>query len=359
MQYRKLGNSGLIVSALGLGSMQFGRAMNMGRLDQSATSRMVRLALDRGVNLIDTADVYSRGESETLLGIALEGVRDRVVLATKVRLPMSDDDVNRSGAHRVNIMRGIEESLRRLRTDHVDLYQLHGWDSITPLEETLRAMDDVVRQGKVRYVGLSNYLAWQAATALGIQRQQNLAPFITAQMYYSLVGRELEYEWTSLAAYTGVGIIVWSPLAGGFLSGKYSRESAPRPGTRFAEAGQFVPFDRDKGERVVATVREVATRHGVSPARVALAWTLSRPTVSAVLVAARTAEHLEDNLAAIDLQLAPQDLQALNDVSDPGAPYPKWMVLQLDQAEDPRARILDPASFAHGGPWRDLRGVPK
>jgi aryl-alcohol dehydrogenase-like predicted oxidoreductase len=356
VQYRKLGNSGLIVSALGLGSMQFGRAMNMGSLDQPATDRLVRLALDRGVNLIDTADVYSRGESETLLGVALEGVRDRVVLATKVRLPMSDDDVNRSGAHRVNIVRGIEESLRRLRTDHVDLYQLHGWDSNTPLEETLRAMDDVVRQGKVRYIGLSNYLAWQAATALGIQRQQNLAPFITAQMYYSLVGRELEHEWTSLAAYTRLGIIVWSPLAGGFLSGKYSRESAPRPGTRFAEAGQFVPFERDKGERVMSVVKQIAARHGVSPSRVALAWTLSRPAVSAVLVAARTPEHLEDNLAAIDLQLLPEDLQALNDVSDPGVPYPKWMVLQLDQAEDPRPRILNPDAFAHGGPWRDLRG---
>jgi aryl-alcohol dehydrogenase-like predicted oxidoreductase len=214
MQYRKLGHSGLIVSALGLGSMQFGRAMNMGRLDQPATSRLVRSALDRGVNLIDTADVYSRGESESLLGVALEGVRDRVVLATKVRLPMSDDDVNRSGAHRVNIVRGIEESLRRLRTDHVDLYQLHGWDSNTPLEETLRAMDDVVRQGKVRYIGLSNYLAW----------------------------------------------------------------------------------------------------------------------------------------------LPSEDLQALNDVSDPGVPYPKWMVLQLDQAEDPRPRILNPDAFSHGGPWQDLRG---
>jgi len=358
MKYRKLGNSGLVVSALGLGSMQFGRAMNMGRLDQAATTRLVRLALDRGVNLIDTADVYSRGESETLIGAALEGMRDRVVLATKVRLPMSDDDVNRSGAHRVNIMRGIEESLRRLRTDHVDLYQLHGWDSNTPLEETLRAMDDVVRQGKVRYIGLSNYLAWQAATALGLQRRENLASFITAQMYYSLVGRELEYEWTSLASYTGLGIVVWSPLAGGFLSGKYSRESAPQPGTRFAEAGQFVPFDREKGERVMSVVRRVADRHAVSPARVALAWTLSRPTVSTVLVAARTPEHLEDNLAAIDLQLAPEDLQALNEVSDPGVPYPKWMVLQLDQAEDPRARILDPETFVREGLWRDLRRGP-
>jgi aryl-alcohol dehydrogenase-like predicted oxidoreductase len=359
MHYRKLGNSGLVVSALGLGSMQFGRGMNMGGLDQAATDRLVGLARDRGVNLVDTADVYSRGESETLLGIALEGRRDEMVLATKVRLPMSDTDVNRSGAHRVNIIRGLEHSLRRLRTDHVDLYQLHGWDSTTPLEETLRAMDDVVRQGKVRHIGLSNYLAWQAAVALGIQRQQNLAPFITAQLYYSLVGRELEHEWTSLAAYTGLGVMVWSPLAGGFLSGKYRRDAPPPPGTRFGEAGPFVPFDRDRGERVLAVVKEIAARHDVSPARVALAWTLSRPAVSTVLVAARTEEHLEDNLAASELRLSPEDMKALNEVSDPGVPYPKWMVLQLDQAEDPRPRVLDPAAFAGGGPWRDLRRGPQ
>jgi aryl-alcohol dehydrogenase-like predicted oxidoreductase len=356
MQYRKLGNSGLIVSALGLGSMQFGRGMNMGRLDQEATSRMVKLALDHGINLVDTADVYSRGESETLLGHALKGERDRVVLATKVRLPMSDEDINRSGAHRVNIVRGIEESLRRLQTDHVDLYQLHGWDSTTPLEETLRAMDDVVRQGKVRYIGLSNYLAWQAATALGIQRQQNLAPFITAQMYYSLVGRDLEHDWISFAAYTGLGVIVWSPLAGGFLSGKYTRESPPRTGTRFAEAGQFVPFDQELGFRVLDVVRGIATRLGVSCARVALAWTLSRPGISTVLVAARTAEQLEDNVAATTPQLSAEDLDALNGVSDPGTPYPKWMVLQLDQAEDPRPRLLRPDLFEPGkAPWHDLR----
>jgi hypothetical protein len=183
---------------MGLGSMQFGRAMNMGRLDQAATTRLVRLAIDRGVNLIDTADVYSRGESETLIGAALEGVRDRVVLATKVRLPMSDDDVNRSGAHRVNIMRGIDESLRRLRTDHVDLYQLHGWDSNTPLEETLRAMDDVVRQGKVRYIGLSNYLAWQAATALGLGSTHGVAMISSSATADLNIVAKVAYTWRML-----------------------------------------------------------------------------------------------------------------------------------------------------------------
>ena len=181
MLYRKLGNSGLIVSAVSLGTMQFGKKMNAGNLDQQATNEMVKFALDQGINFIDTADVYSLGESEMLLGNALKGIREEIVLATKVRLPMSKN-FNRSGSSRVNTMRGIESSLKRLQTDYIDLYQVHGWDSNTPLEETLRTLDDLVRQGKVRYLGLSNYLAWQAATALGIQAKEHLEKFVTAQM---------------------------------------------------------------------------------------------------------------------------------------------------------------------------------
>ena len=358
MQYRTLGRSGLIVSALSLGTMQFGKAMNMGGLDQQATTAMIKFALERGVNFIDTADVYSRGESETLVGEAIKGIRAELVIATKVRLPMSDTNFNRSGAHRVNILRGVESSLRRLQTDYIDLYQVHGWDSTTPLEETLRALDDLVRQGKVRYIGLSNYLAWQAATALGIQQRLGLEPFVTAQMYYSLVGRDLEHDWMAFAEYTGIGILVWSALAGGFLTGKYDRGNPPPAGTRFAEAGQFVPFDVERGYQIIDVLRQVANRHGVSPARVALAWTMSRPAVTSVIVAARTHQHLEDNLLAADLRLTDEDFEALNTVSDPGTPYPKWMVLQLDQAEDPRPRTLNPERFAGGGPWRDLRGTP-
>ena len=193
MNYRKLGNTGLIVSEVALGTMQFGGKMNMGNLGQEDTTRMVKLALDRGINIIDTADVYSLGESETLVGNALKGVRTEIVLATKVRLPMSDN-LNRSGATRVNIMREVDASLRRLQTDYIDLYQVHGWDSNTPLEETVRTLDDVVRQGKVRYIGLSNYMSWQAATAVMLQERMGLEKFVTAQMYYSLVGRGLEYE---------------------------------------------------------------------------------------------------------------------------------------------------------------------
>jgi aryl-alcohol dehydrogenase-like predicted oxidoreductase len=356
MKYRRLGNTGLIVSEVSLGTMQFGGKANMGNLGQEATTKMVKLALDQGINFIDTADVYSRGESETLLGNSLKGIREEIVLATKARLPMSEN-FNRSGATRVNIMRGVESSLKRLQTDYIDLYQIHGWDSNTPLEETVRTLDDLVRHGKVRHIGLSNYLSWQAATAIALQERLGLEKYSTAQMYYSLVGRGLEHEFQSFAEYHNVGILVWSPLAGGFLSGKYSRANPAPAGTRFAEAGQFVPFDKELGYRVIDALKEVASRHGASPARTALAWVLAKPAVSSVIVAARKPEHLEDNIKAVDLKLTQEDMKLLDDVSDPGVPYPKWMVLQLDAAEDPRPRILNPERYADGGPWRNLRGT--
>ena len=335
--------------------MQFGGKMNMGNLGQEDTTRMVKLALDRGINFIDTADVYSLGESETLIGNAVKGIREEIVLATKVRLPMSEN-FNRSGATRVNILREVEASLQRLQTDYIDLYQVHGWDSNTPIEETLRTLDDLVRQGKVRYIGLSNFMSWQAATAIMLQERLGLEKYVTAQMYYSLVGRGLEYEFQSFAEYHNIGILVWSPLAGGFLTGKYSRTNPAPAGTRFAEAGAFVPFDREMGYRVVETLQEVARRRNVSPARIALSWLLGRPAVSSVIVAARKVEQLEDNIRAVDLRLSDEEVRLLDAVSDPGVPYPKWMVLQLDTAEDPRSKILYPERYAAGGPWNDLRG---
>ena len=356
MKYRKLGHTGLIVSEVALGSMQFGGKMNMGNLGQEDTTQMVKLALDHGINFIDTADVYSLGESETLLGNALKGIREEIVLATKFRLPMGAN-FNRGGATRVNIMREVEGSLKRLQTDYIDLYQVHGWDSNTPLEETLRSLDDLVRQGKVRYIGLSNLMSWQAATAIMLQERLGLERYVTAQMYYSLVGRGLEYEFQSFAEYHDVGILVWSPLAGGFLAGKYDRDNPPPAGSRFADAGQFVPFDRETGYRIVDALKEVAEKHGVTPARVAIAWVLNRPAVSSVIVAARRADQLEDNIRAVDLRLSDDDVRKLDTVSDPGVPYPKWMVLQLDTAEDPRSRILYPERYAEGGPWKDLRGT--
>src|ERR1700723_2898418 len=313
MKYRKLGNTGLIVSEVALGSMQFGGKMNMGNLGQEQTTQMVQLALERGINFIDTADVYSLGESETLLGNALKGIREEIVLATKVRLPMGEN-FNRSGATRVNIMREVEASLRRLQTDYIDLYQVHGWDSNTPLEETLRTLDDVVRQGKVRYIGFSNFMSWQAATAVMLQERLGLEKYVTAQMYYSLVGRGLEYEFQSFAEYHNIGILVWSPLAGGFLSGKYSRANPAPAGTRFAEAGAFVPFDKEMGYRVVEALKEVARRHDASPARTALSWVLGRPAVSRVIVAARKAEQLEDTFGAVDLRLSDEEVRCLDEI---------------------------------------------
>jgi aryl-alcohol dehydrogenase-like predicted oxidoreductase len=352
MKYRTLGRTGLIVSEVSLGTMQFGKN-KVGNLDQEATTRMVRFAIDHGINLIDTADIYTRGESETLLGNALKGIRDEVVVATKVRLPMSDN-FNRAGATRVNMMRGIESSLKRLQTDHVDLYQVHSWDTSTPLEETLRTFDDLVRQGKTRYIGFSNYMAWQGAKAIDMQERLGLEKYVTAQMYYSLVGRGVENEFLDFAAEYGIGILVWSPLAGGFLSGKYPRGNAAPAGTRFSEAGVFVPLDPDQAWRVIDALKDVAGRHGATPSRVALAWLLSRTAISSVIIEARTLEHLEDDMKSVDLALTPEDLSQLDAVSDTGIPYPRWMVLQHDAVEDPRRRILHPELYEHGGPWHNL-----
>jgi len=212
-----------------------------------------------------------------------------------------------------------------------------------------------VRQGKVRYIGLSNYMSWQAATAVMLQERLGLEKFVTAQAYYSLVGRGLEYEFQAFAEYHNIGILVWSPLAGGFLTGKYSRANPAPAGTRFAEAGSFVPFDKDMAYRVVDTLKQVAARHNVSPARAALSWVLGRPAVSSVIVAARKAEQLEDNIGAVDLRLSEEEVRLLDAASDPGIPYPKWMVLQLDTAEDPRSKALYPERYVDGGPWKDLR----
>lgn len=354
MKYRNLGNSGLIVSELALGTMQFGQKMNMGNLDQKQTDELVGFAIDQGINFIDTADVYSLGQSEEFVGNAIKGKREDLVVATKCRLPMSDN-FNRSGATRVNIMRGVESSLKRLKTDYIDLYQLHGWDSNTPLEETVRAMDDLVRQGKVRYIGMSNYLAWQGATALALQERLGLNKFVTAQMYYSLVGRGLEDEFVSMAEYNNLGILVWSPLAGGFLSGKYERGKSAPPGTRFGENGNFVPFDKDLGYAVVDAAKAIADRHGVSVARIALAWLLAQPVVSSVIIGGRKKEHLADNIAASEVELTEQDIKELDAVSSTEVRYPKWMVLQLDVAEDPRPRVLFPERYIEGGPWKDRR----
>jgi len=357
MKYRTLGNTGLVVSTLSLGTMQFGKKMNMGALDREQTASMIDFALAQGINLIDTADVYSLGESETLIGHALRERRHDVVLATKARLPMSEVNVNQSGATRVNLLREAEASLRRLQTDYIDLFQIHGWDSVTPLEETLRTLDDLVRSGKVRYIGLSNYHAWQAATALAMQEREHLEKYVTAQLYYSLVGRDLEADWMGFAQYSKLGILVWSPLAGGFLSGKYDASRPAPEHSRYSDAGNFVPFDRARGQVTLDAVRAVAARHGKSCAQIALAWLLTRPAISSVIIAARSNERLAENIDAVNIELGQSDLDELERASAPERPYPLWMVEQLDLAEDPRPRLLRPSS-AHDERFHDRRGTP-
>jgi aryl-alcohol dehydrogenase-like predicted oxidoreductase len=353
MKYRAMGKTGLIVSEVSLGTMQFGKN-KLGSLDQKATTEMVRFAFDRGINFIDTADVYSRGESEIFLGNALKGIREEVVLATKFRLPMSDN-FNRCGATRVNMMRAIESSLKRLQTDYIDLYQVHSWDANTPLEETLRTMDDLVRHGKVRYIGFSNYYAWQAAAAIEMQERLGLEKYVTAQMHYSLVSRGLENEFLCFAQFYGIGILVWSPLAGGFLSGKYERNSPAPNGTRFGDDCMFVPIDMEQGYRVVDALKDVASRHGASPARVALAWLLTKPAISSVIIAARQLDHLEDNMKAVELNLGEEDIQLLDKASDTPVPYPKWIIHQQGVVEDPRMKLLHPELYTTGEPLYDLR----
>jgi len=326
VQYRNLGATGLKVSVLAFGTMSFagsGRQSAVGSTDVEEARRLVDRCLDAGVNLFDTADVYSGGDSERILGEALHGRRDRVVLATKVNGRMGDG-VNDSGLSRSHILRGCEASLRRLGTDWIDLYQVHSWDGNTPLEETLSALDALVQSGKVRYVGCSNYSGWHLMKALGIAERAGLERYVTQQINYSLLIREAEYELVPIAIAEGVGILVWSPLAGGFLSGKFRRGEAARPGTRWAIQGDQGRFDVERAFDVVDVVCAIAAAHAVSAAQVALNWLTRRAGVSSVILGARTEDQLVDNLGAASWTLTPEELQRLDDATVPRILYPYW-----------------------------------
>jgi aryl-alcohol dehydrogenase-like predicted oxidoreductase len=328
MEYRQLGASGLRVSALTLGTMTFGgrdQFANVGSTDLAGARRQIDLCLDRGVNLIDTANVYSRGLSEEIVGEALEGGRrERVLLATKARMPMGDGP-NDAGLSRHHLIAECEASLRRLRTDHIDLYQVHEWDGQTPLEETLEALDTLVRAGKVRYVGASNYAGWQLMKALGVSERHGWQRFVSQQIFYSLQARDAEYELVPLSVDQGLGILVWSPLAGGLMSGKYRRGVEAPAGSRHLTDWDEPPVrDREMLYDVVEALVEIAEGHGVSAARVALAWLLRRPAVTSVVVGARTDEQLIDNLAAIDLTLSDAEHDRLEELSRPALLYPYW-----------------------------------
>jgi len=331
MRYRQLGRSGLFVSEICLGAMTFGGNTGgiwsmIGDLDQQAVNAVVGKALESGVNFIDTADVYSFGVSEKLVGQSLKDLgvkRSDVVIATKTFGEMGPGPNDR-GASRGHIMDSVHASLERLQTDHIDLYQIHGDDRVTPLDETLRALDDLVSQGLVRYIGCSNWAAWKIVKALGISDHAGRARFETVQSYYSIAGRDLEREIVPMMASEGVGLMVWSPLAGGLLSGKYDRDSAGPQGAR-RTSFDFPPVNKDRAWPVIDVMREVGKAHGVSAARVALAYVLAKPFVTTVIIGARNTDQLEDNLAAADLTLSADELKALDEVSALPSEYPGWM----------------------------------
>lgn len=330
MKYRSLGTSGLQVSALTLGTMTFGGQGNfakVGDTDLAGAKRQIDMCLDAGVNVIDTADVYSTGGAEEIVGQALGDKRDEVLIATKVRMRMGDGP-NMEGLSRHHVISGCEASLRRLRTDHIDLYQVHEWDGMTPLEETLGALAHLVDSGKVRYVGVSNYAGWQLMKTLGIaERDQRVGGLriVSQQIYYSLQERSAEYELIPLAADQGLGTMVWSPLAGGLLSGKYRRnQDAPEGSRHFGGWDEPPVYDEDKLYDTIDVLVAIADGHGVSAAQVALAWLLGRPTISSVVIGARTDEQLTDNLAAAELELSEHEREQLERVSRPPLLYPYW-----------------------------------
>jgi aryl-alcohol dehydrogenase-like predicted oxidoreductase len=327
MEYRQLGASGLAVSTLTMGTMTFGGSggfEQVGTTQVNEARRQIDMCLEAGVNLIDTADVYSEGRSEEIVGEVLEGRRDDVLVATKARFPMGPGR-NDEGNSRHHIIRAAEASLRRLRTDYIDLYQIHEWDGFTPLEETLAALDHLVSSGKVRYVGVSNFSAWHLMKALWVADVKGTAPIVSQQVHYSLQARDIENELVPLAVDQGIGILVWSPLAGGLMTGKYRRGVTPPEGGRQLTQWNEPPVnDEDKLYDTVDVLVELAEQRGVSPAQLALAWVLGRPAISTVIVGARTSEQLADNLGAADLVLSEEETRRLDEVSASPLLYPYW-----------------------------------
>ncbi len=327
MQYRTLGSTGLKVSNLCLGTMTFGSNFyGIAVLDEKAAQELVDRAIGAGVNFFDTADVYSYGEAESILGKALGARRKDVVIATKVRGRMGPGP-NEAGLSRHHILASADASLRRLGTDYIDLYQIHGWDAATPIEETLEALNDLVRWGKVRYLGFSNVAAWQLAKALWTSDVHGWSRFVSLQPYYSLVGRDVEHELIPLCRDQGIGVLPWSPLAGGFLSGKYRRGQHPPKGTRRAgTVADFPPVDLERGYTILDALDRIAAAHQVSVAQAAIAWLLAQLAVSSVIVGANKLAQLEDNLGAAALTLTAEELHELDKVSRPAEPYPQWMI---------------------------------
>jgi aryl-alcohol dehydrogenase-like predicted oxidoreductase len=343
MHYRQLGRSGLRVSALTLGTMTFGGVgafAKTGDTDRAGAQRLVDRCIEAGVNLFDTADVYSWGVSEEIVGQVLKAKRQSVLITTKARMKMGDGP-NDAGLSRQHLIAACEASLKRLGTDWIDLYQLHEWDGQTPVEETLRALDDLVRSGKVRYVGCSNYAGWQLMKALGVSERLGLERFVSQQIHYTLEAREAEYELVPIAVDQGVGIMIWSPLAGGLLSGKYRRGQPQPAGSRhLTDWGEPPIRDQERLYDIIEELVAIAGERGVTAAQVALAWLLGRPAVATLVIGARDERQLDANLAAADLALSPEECARLDRVSAPPLLYPYW-----HQAKTAKDR-LSPADLA-------------
>jgi aryl-alcohol dehydrogenase-like predicted oxidoreductase len=331
MKYHTLGPTGLFVSEICLGTMTFapgeGIWKSISGVEQNLADQLLKRSFDAGVNFVDTADVYTNGESEKTLAQAISNVgiaRKDVVIATKAfgRTGPGRNDV---GASRGHIMDAVDASLKRLRTDYIDLYQIHAADSVTPVEETLRALDNLVSQGKVRYIGCSNWYAWQLMKALGISEAKNLAKMDTLQAYYSIAGRDLEREIVPLLKDQGTGLLVWSPLAGGLLSGKFSRENQ-KPEESRRSSFDFPIVDKERTWRILDVLRPIAQAHNTGVATIALAWVLAKPFVTSVIIGAKRADQLDQNLAAVDVQLTPEEMKQLDEVSSLPPEYPGWMV---------------------------------
>ena len=348
MEYRILGRSGLKVSVLALGSANFGAEGEWGkvwgRVGVADVERQVDVSLDHGVNLIDTANVYAAGMSETLIGEVLStGRRSRLLISSKVRFPAGDGPNDR-GLSRHHIVREAENSLKRLRTDVIDIYQVHEWDGQTPLEETIEALDTLVRHGKVRYIGCSNYSAWHLMKALAISDASHRQRFVFQQIHYSLLAREAEYELIPLGLDQGVSLLVWSPLSGGWLSGKYTRNSKPDTGRHAVGFREPPIHDWNRLWDIVDALNEVAARSNTTASQVALAWLLNRPMVASIIMGGRTTQQIESNLKAATLTLAAEDVARLNKVSEPTLLYPYWhqAYTASDRAGDADLTLLKP-----------------
>jgi aryl-alcohol dehydrogenase-like predicted oxidoreductase len=332
VRYHLLGQTGLYVSELCLGTMTYGGSKGIwetiGSLQQEAVNEQVKFAIEAGINFIDTANVYSMGNSETLLGQALKTLglpRDQIIVATKSTGSM-DESPNGRGQSRHHIFNQVDASLKRLQLEHIDLYQIHGFDPLTPFEESLRALNDVVRSGKVRYIGLCNLAAWQIMKSLAVSEKMGFAKFVSVQAYYTIASRDLEREVVPLLQDQKLGLMVWSPLAGGLLSGKYKGADDKGPAGARRVTFDFPPLNKERAFKCVDAMRPLAQQHQVSVAQIALAWLMSKPFVSSVIIGARSMDQLRDNIAASRVKLTEDEIKGLDEVSQLPQEYPGWML---------------------------------